>query len=75
LIPRKSFTSLKGSNHASTGEVLGAWVCVPMPDDRDCKADWVICNECDGEEDEDDLCPMCTGSGGGYIRGTHDSSF
>lgn len=54
------------------GEVLGAWVCIPRPEKGDCRADWVSCDDCDGLEGDDDRCSMCTGSGGGYICGTHD---
>lgn len=55
-------------------EVQGAWRCVPTPNDEECRAEWVTCDDCDGEEDMDDLCPICTGSGGGYICSTHDTS-
>jgi hypothetical protein len=53
-------------------DVIGAWSCSPNPDGRPCKAEWVSCDECDGEEGQDDKCSNCTGSGGGYICGTHD---
>lgn len=56
------------------GEVIGAWVCIPSPDDKDCKADWVMCDECNGEEDMENECSTCTGSGGGYICSTHDTN-
>lgn len=54
------------------GEVIGAWECIPNPDGKDCKATWVSCDYCDGEEDMNDECETCTGSGGGYICATHD---
>lgn len=54
-------------------EVIGAWECIPNPDGRDCEADWVSCTDCDGEEGPDDRCSTCTGSGGGYICGVHDT--
>lgn len=55
------------------GEVIGAWACVPNPDGRDCRAEWVLCCDCDGEEGPDEKCSTCIGSGGGYICATHDA--
>ena len=53
-------------------EVVTGWACNPQPDEKDCVNAWVICDECDGEEGDDDRCSTCTGSGGGYVCATHD---
>lgn len=53
-------------------EVQGAWRCVPTPPGPDCRAEWISCEDCDGEPGPDDKCPTCTGCGGGYICATHD---
>lgn len=55
-------------------EVIDAWMCTPWPapDAPQCTPVWISCDECDGEPGPDDKCGTCTGSGGGYICGTHD---
>lgn len=34
------------------GEVNG-WYCSPSPDDKECKADWIMCDACKGDSTED----------------------
>lgn len=51
---------------------VDGWICRDPQDDEACVACWQSCDQCDGNADDDERCPICQGSGGGYVCATHD---